>query len=312
MRTLTGRVLFLAFVMSILSSLFGCNRHEAIPAAPTPAIFDAAAWEREITNSSLAPVEFTQLFASLAAAELKDAKVEVTGLLKISISPMNGTAWDFNLGNVWADATNNPTKRADMCRFYLKSMSGIAKQDAHLTGNSETNSVVPTIKDDQFLSQFPKDAADKGIVVEKMVADLNIVYATDRAGVIAFLMEKDRKRYNLELSDLRKLAVKNLKQVLQPIQLRKYGVIYAVTTGDGYSSSILLLDDFWDRNTNSVEGEIVAVVPARDGILFTGSNSPEGIKQLRQMAEKIYAHGDHIVSKTLLVRRGDHWEPFKN
>jgi uncharacterized protein YtpQ (UPF0354 family) len=308
MRAFSKSIILLVFVMTILPTPFGCKGSETI----NPSKFNAVEWEQKIKNPSLTPDEFTQLFAQILRADLNDAQVMVTGPLELSVALPAGTKWKFNLGNMWNEAVKNPEGRPEICRHYLKSMSGMAGRQPGVAGTAETNNVVPTIKDDLFVNQFPKDASGHGLVSERFVADLHIVYATDRDGIIAFLMESDQKRFNLELPSLRNLAVTNLKRISQPVQQRSKGPVFMVTTGDGYSSSLLLLDDFWKAKTNSVQGEIVAVVPARDIVFFTGSASADGIQQMQQIAEKIFATGDHVISKTLLVRHNDHWEKFAN
>jgi hypothetical protein len=52
-------------------------------------------------------------------------------------------------------------------------------------------------------------------------------------------------------------------------------------------------------------------VPARDVLMFTGSDSPDGLKAMRESVDKIYKEGSHVISKTLLVRRNGRWEKFE-
>jgi uncharacterized protein YtpQ (UPF0354 family) len=139
---------------------------------------------------------------------------------------------------------------------------------------------------------------------------LHIVYATDREGIIAFLMESDQKRFNLGFPELRNLAVTNLKRVLHPIKRLGESPLFAFTTDDGYCSSLLLLDDLWKTQTNSVQGDLIVAVPARDIVLFTGSRSPNGIAEIRKKVEAIRKDGSHLVSSTLLIRKNSQWEKF--
>lgn len=273
--------------------------------------FDTANWEQKIKNPSLTEGEFTQLYAQLIRADLKDAQVMITGPLEMTVTLADGGKWKFRLGNMWSEVSKNSEARPDICRHYRDQMLGMAGRQPGVAGVAETNSIVPTIKDDRFLKQIPPNSSGHGLVSEHLVADLNIVYATDRDGIIAFLTENDQKRFNLGFPELRNLAVSNLKRVLHPIQKRSNGPVFMARTDDGYSSSLLLFDDFWKAQTNSVQGEIIAAAPVRDVIFFTGSASADGIKQLRQIAEKVYASGDHAISKSLLVRRNDGWEQFE-
>ena len=306
MKSLRTRIVFAALIMSFFTTLFGCKRTDA----SDPAQFNAAEWEQKIKSPTLTAEEFTQLYAQIAAADSKVTQVKVTGSLEILITLADGSQVKSSLGNTWAQAAKNPDGRADICRHYLKSVLAIAKGKQGVVGAAETNSVVPTIKDDSFLQQFPKDASGHGIVCEPFVADLHIVYATDRDGIIAFLMESDQKRFNLGFPELRNLAVTNLKRVLHPIKRIGESPLFGFTTDDGYCSSLLLLDDLWKTQTNSVQGDLIVAVPARDIVLFTGSSSPNGIKEIRKKVQEIRKDGSHLVSSTLLIRKNGQWEKF--
>lgn len=284
--------------------LAGCSRS----GTDIPSQFNAEEWQQNIKKPSLTAAEFTRLYAELVHANLKDAQVRITGDLELAVAVPDGGKFKLGLGNLWAEAANDPESRADICQTYLKTVVAMVQRQPGATGAAETNSIVPTIKDDLFLSQV----AGGTMVSERLVADLNIVYASDREGMIAFLTGNDRKRFNLDFPALRSLAIANLKRVLHPIEQRNNGTVSMVTTDDGYTASILLLDDFWKDQANSVKGEIIAAVPARDILLFTGSDSTDGVVQLKQSAQEIFEKGDHAISTTLLRRSGDHWEKFTN
>ena len=71
----------------------------------------------------------------------------------------------------------------------------------------------------------------------------------------------------------------------------------------------LLAENLWDDQAKAVQGEIVAAVPSRDVLMFTGSASAEGLRELRAAAN-LYANGSRAVSTTLIVRRNGRWEKF--
>jgi uncharacterized protein YtpQ (UPF0354 family) len=79
---------------------------------------------------------------------------------------------------------------------------------------------------------------------------------------------------------------------------------------DGLESSLLLAHAFWDELADSVPGELVAGVPARDVVMFTGAESPSGLQKLRRAVDRVFfAGGPHLISQDLLVRRR-RWEVF--
>jgi uncharacterized protein YtpQ (UPF0354 family) len=83
-----------------------------------------------------------------------------------------------------------------------------------------------------------------------------------------------------------------------------------LTAGGDFEASLLLLDDLWHRQESIVKGELVAAVPARDVLLFAGSNFDIGLRELRTAVEKVSENGSYLISKRLLVRRNNRWEEF--
>jgi uncharacterized protein YtpQ (UPF0354 family) len=83
-----------------------------------------------------------------------------------------------------------------------------------------------------------------------------------------------------------------------------------LTAGGDYVASILLLDSVWESLAELVDGDIVAVTPSRDVLLFTGSGSQEGLQAIRERADGIVSSGDHVISRTLLRRVKGQWVNF--
>ena len=92
---------------------------------------------------------------------------------------------------------------------------------------------------------------------------------------------------------------------------RGTGPVFMLVGDGNYDSSLLLLDKLWDEQAGSVRGDLVAAVPSRSVLLFTGSASPDGVGQLRKAVDEIFTTGDHVVSKALLIRRNGRWEELK-
>lgn len=94
--------------------------------------------------------------------------------------------------------------------------------------------------------------------------------------------------------------------------MRSGGTGPCLLLADGtYEASVLLVDKIWERLAPTVEGEIVAAVPARYALLFTGSGSEEGLSEIRKEARRIYAEAPYAISDTLLVRRGGSWQTWR-
>jgi hypothetical protein len=60
-----------------------------------------------------------------------------------------------------------------------------------------------------------------------------------------------------------------------------------------------------------VQGELVAVVPSKDLVLFTSSKSKAGLARMKATAERGFAGGSYAISKTLLVWRDGTWQEYR-
>jgi uncharacterized protein YtpQ (UPF0354 family) len=84
-----------------------------------------------------------------------------------------------------------------------------------------------------------------------------------------------------------------------------------LTVGGNYEASLLLLEEIWEAQKQFVPGELVAAVPSREVLVFTGSESPEGIAAIRGSVERSFQAAGHLLSKTLLVWRNKAWHIFE-
>jgi uncharacterized protein YtpQ (UPF0354 family) len=302
-------------VLSILATVAllavsGCQRSETVDASR----FNASQWEEQIKRPSLTEAEFTRLYAQAAAAELKSTQVKITGGRELSIKLADGTELKAFLDNVWGEAKTNPASRPEIVRRYLKALVASAPYTSALAGQPDTNSIVAVIRDDLFLQQFEKLGSDKmnQVVSEKLVADLNVLYAIDSKDSIAYLTETNRVALKLELAELRALAITNLKRLMTELSRHGQGPVYKLVADGNYESSLLLAEKLWDDQAKLVEGDVVVGVPAREVVLFTGSSSPAGLAELRAAMEEILTKGSHVVSRTLIVWRNGRWEKFSD
>ena len=154
-------------------------------------------------------------------------------------------------------------------------------------------------------------SADDSPILEPFVADLLVAYAFDLASRYTLVQGRHLPDLHLSVGDLRSLAINNLRRRLPDIMRHPYPQlpVFVFTAGGNLESSLLLLDDLWESQRSLVPGELVVSVPARDCIAFTGSQSPEGIAELRASIERV-AGGDHILTRHLLIRRDSSWHVF--
>jgi uncharacterized protein YtpQ (UPF0354 family) len=111
-------------------------------------------------------------------------------------------------------------------------------------------------------------------------------------------------------AELRGLAVTNLRRILKGVQSRGDGTVIMLTAGGSYEASLLLLDELWSKQARVVDGDVVASVPNRDVLLFTGSRSAAGIAKICEMMARA-GERQYAISRTLLVRRAGRWQVLR-
>jgi len=83
-----------------------------------------------------------------------------------------------------------------------------------------------------------------------------------------------------------------------------------VSAGDSYEASRVLLHGRWRAIARTVRGDLLASAPARDTVIFTGSQ--EDVKGLRSLAHRISGEQHHPLSPTILRWTEASWVVFED
>lgn len=168
------------------------------------------------------------------------------------------------------------------------------------------DSLVIVIRDKGWVEQLRAQHKVEPLV-EPFVEDLVIVYAIHEPDRIGFVLTGDEKALGLNRSQLRALAMKNLKRVIPKIELVQMppSPLLSISAGGDYDASLMLFDDIWtdDQLKTKIEGDVVIAAPAGDLILITGSRSRKGIAALRKIAKTQLQKTSHPLTETLFVYR---------
>jgi hypothetical protein len=257
-------------------------------------------WQSRLTAPRLREGEFTELFAKLAAVRLKGARVTVIEPLRLRVKLAGGLELTLDLGNLWSECGPFPAGRVEACEGFLRSL---AELDAN--PDLEDGLIVPAIKSAAYIHEV---GAKFPLKAEPFVADLWIAYAVDSPSSVKYLQGDHPGEY----AELREQAIANLRSVIPSVE--RHGdrsSYYMPAAGGVYESSLLLADNLWSMQMMEVDGELIAAVPARDAVLFTGSRNARGLAELRSTVERIWRNGSYQISRSLLVRRGNRWEEYR-
>jgi hypothetical protein len=138
---------------------------------------------------------------------------------------------------------------------------------------------------------------------------LNITYMIDEPGALVFVRQRDVDGKQPE--ELHARATANLRAYAAKRRLRfeASGATHTVRLDGQHDASLLLLDELWDPPTRIVdpEGELVAIVPGRGTLMFTGTTTRGGVAELRATLART---SFRALSPEIFVRRNRSWEPF--
>ena len=140
---------------------------------------------------------------------------------------------------------------------------------------------------------------------------LCLLYAFDRLPEFEIVLERHVSALRLPPASLRSLAIDNLRRRLPRIERHGNHPAYMLTAGGNLESSLLLLEDLWEQQSADVPGELVVAIPARDVVVFTGSESPEGLEAIRGSVSRLWPSGDHLLTRDLFVWRSHSWHLFE-
>jgi len=147
---------------------------------------------------------------------------------------------------------------------------------------------------------------------QPLVADLLVAYAFDLPAAFQMVTIADLQRLELSADELHQIALANLRKHIDDVRIEGDAPVSMMTLGGDLGSCLLLLDEVWESLAAEVPGQLVVSVPTRSILLFTSSDSPEGLSLLRELTTGAWEReSTHRLSDQLIVRRGGSWACFQ-
>lgn len=155
-------------------------------------------------------------------------------------------------------------------------------------------------------------APEQSPVIDTFVGELSVFYGFDSPKGVTYANALDLKALGVGRDELRKLAIANYRRLYRKLGVERLQPnIFLVVEGGELESSVMLDAVFWERARLSVSGELVAGAPARDIVLFSGTNPRSNVTELQRVVNDISRKKpDHSLSTNLYVWRGGRWEVF--
>ena len=257
------------------------------------------------TKQIAQPAEYTKEYAKALQKKMPSFKVIVKDEMTIEVIDKSGKETIAFLNNSYREYVATPKDKKQIIEKYISAFIEPRSQAEVI----DTSRITPTIKDREWLADIKETMKKSGTkeiadhVYEDFNAELIIVYAEDSPKNLRYLTTKDLEPVKLRLTDLKSLAIKNLKKIIPKIEVRDGNGFYMVTADGNYEASLILFEELWDGVQIKVDGDYVIAVPARDMLLITGSKNKEGIKKISEISKKIVTEGSYRLTSDLFVRR---------
>ena len=153
-------------------------------------------------------------------------------------------------------------------------------------------SIVPRIKHTNFLVALRDivKSEEETPVTEPLVGDLLVTYALDLPEMFQMVSGHDLQKLGLSPEQLRSIAIDNLKHQIGEVGHEGEPPGLQLVVGNDLEACLLLVDGVWESLAQSVPGEMVVGVPARDVLLVTSSDPARGaVDVLREAVHKLHS-----------------------
>lgn len=153
---------------------------------------------------------------------------------------------------------------------------------------------------------------DDSPVLTPLGGDLLVSYLIEQGDQFTYVQGRDLAKFGGSSRTLHERAVGNLARMSEGrITTREAGSIQALFLDGIFEASLLLMDDLWDERLRPyfTSAPLVAV-PSRDVLAFGDRSSAAATEELRAVIDRVWPHGDHLLSRTLYVRDNGRWLPF--
>jgi uncharacterized protein YtpQ (UPF0354 family) len=141
-------------------------------------------------------------------------------------------------------------------------------------------------------------------VSEPLIDELNVVYMFDSADAMSPI--KTDEMMGKTLPELREIAQVNIRKWLPKIKVDSSIapiLLYYVEDNTLLTSSLIIMDDFWNSVEASVSPDVYLALPRRDQLFIMDAKFPDGLPVLRKLIQLTEQDGFNLLSNKLFRRR---------
>ena len=264
--------------------------------------------------------EFTRNFVEKAGQTFEHLQLQIIQPLQVRSIDASGYEFAIFLDNAYGQYTSNPEELDSIIASHIRSI-GSGKE---LFSSNTNTSILAVIKPADYLATVKRQLAESGLadkdiplVFEKINEDLYIFFVFDTERGMTMLTKQDLTLHKLEERSLRAIATRNLTAYFEKnnVNIRRLqdtgsAKVYSVSLDDNYEASILLLEEYWNKEHFDVAGSIVAFAPARNVVIVTGALDAEGMSIASYLGSAGFKELGYAISPNGYTYDGGSWKPL--
>lgn len=251
--------------------------------------------------------EFTNLFFKKLSEKVEGISIKEISDLKITTIKDEEERHHF-LNNAYTNYKLSKDKLDEIVENFANSSASIYQK----TKPFDISKVVPIIKDKRYLEGLSeiRNGEPAEEVYEQYNSELFIFYALDLENSINYFNQTDMTQAGYRLDDLKKVAIENLYEIIEPINRNGDNQFYMIMCGGNYESSLILDSELWNKENFPVDGDILIGVPSRDLVFITGSKNKDNVKKLKETIQEVDATGSNLVSNKMYILKNGKFELY--
>lgn len=271
-------------------------------------------------DSLLGSDAFTERYVAKVRADKPDVEILSRGNLEVEIE-VDGQSVSIGLDNAFRQYQSDPEGLERILHAHVATIgSWRAELDTDTTG-----SIRPVIKSDDYLAELRSMTIARGVsddefplVYTKLADNLNVLYVLDTEYSMSMIDRKSADDMRLSEKGLRAIATENLMDFFAEIAISvesletSDGGIVAYLVADGnYEASAILIDELIVALDDSLAGNLVVFVPARDLFIATGTDEPGGYDAAKEVSMNLFQESAYVISPHAYVIEDGDWVRYQ-
>ena len=271
-------------------------------------------------DSLLDSEAFTERYVEKVEAEKPDVVIVAYGELGVDVEVGGEKMW-IGLDNAFRQYQSDPDGLERILTAHVATIGSVRPElDTETTG-----SIRPVIKSDEYLAELRRLTAERGtsgdefpIIYTELADDLNVLYVMDTEFTMSTIDRKSADEMRLSAEGLHAIAVENLMDFFAEIEISvesletNDGGIVAYLVADGnYEASAILIDELIATLDDSLQGDLIVFVPARDLFIVTGTAEPGGYEAANEISQNLFDESAYVISPHAWVIDDGAWVRYQ-